>query len=220
MLHQQNEESDFYFIETEDENLPNKLVHLITERIPAKFGYHARDDIQVLCPMQRGGSGVRSLNVELQKAINPNPEVKITRFGQTYAAGDKVIQTENNYDKEVFNGDIGIVQSVDEIEQELTIKFDNNNIVYDYTDMDQITLAYAITIHKSQGSEYPVVIIPLTMQSYMMLQRNLVYTGITRGKKLVIIIGQKKALAIAIKNNRGVMRYTRLRECLRATEGK
>ncbi len=215
---QENEESDFYFIETEDENLQSKLVHLITERIPAKFGYHSRDDIQVLCPMQRGGSGVRSLNVELQKAINPNPEVRITKFGQTYAAGDKVIQTENNYDKEVFNGDIGIVQSVDEIEQELTIKFDNNNIVYDYTDMDQITLAYAITIHKSQGSEYPVVIIPLTMQSYMMLQRNLVYTGITRGKKLVIIIGQKKALAMAIKNNRGVMRYTRLRECLRATD--
>ena len=214
LQYEKEEESDFYFIETDDEALPRKLISLVSDRIPKTFGYNPIQDIQVLAPMQRGSSGVRSLNIELQKALNPLANITISKFGQNYAVGDKVMQTENDYDKNVFNGDMGIIQSIDEQEQEVIIKFDGTNIVYDYSDLDQITLAYAITIHKSQGSEYPVVVIPLTMQSYMMLQRNLIYTGITRGKKLVIMLGQKKALAMAVRNNKGVMHYTRLEECL------
>lgn len=214
LQYEKEEESDFYFIETDDENLPRKLISLVSNRIPKTFGYNPIQDIQILAPMQRGSSGVRSLNIELQKALNPLANITISKFGQNYAVGDKVMQTENDYDKNVFNGDMGIIQSIDDQEQEVIIKFDDTNIVYDYSDLDQITLAYAITIHKSQGSEYPVVVIPLTMQSYMMLQRNLIYTGITRGRKLVIMLGQKKALAMAVRNNKGVMRYTRLEECL------
>jgi len=208
-------ESDFYFIEVDKaENLIQKLIHLIKDRIPGKFGLHPRDDIQVLCPMQRGGTGARSLNIELQKILNPNYETGITKFGQTFAVGDKVMQTANNYDKEVYNGDIGIIKSLDDEEQEAILSFYDREVIYDYTDFDQITLAYATTIHKSQGSEYPAVIIPLTMQSYMMLQKNLIYTGITRGKKLVVIIGQKKAIYLAVKNNKTTFRYTKLKEWL------
>jgi len=214
------EESDFYFLETEDEELPAKLISLVKNRLPKTFGYNPLQDIQILAPMQRGSSGVRSLNVELQKALNPFSNITLSKFDQNYAVGDKVMQTENNYDQDVFNGDIGIIDSINEEEQEVVINFDGKNVTYDYSDLDQITLAYAITIHKSQGSEYPVVIIPITMQSYVMLQRNLIYTGITRGRKLVIMLGQKKALAMAVRNNKGVNRYTRLEECLKATEGK
>lgn len=208
------EESDFYFLEAEDEGLPAKLISLVKDRLPKTFGYNPLQDIQILAPMQRGSSGVRSLNVALQKALNPFSNITLSKFGQNYAVGDKVMQTENNYDQDVFNGDMGIIDSINEEEQEVVINFDGKNVTYDYSDLDQITLAYAITIHKSQGSEYPVVIIPITMQSYVMLQRNLIYTGITRGRKLVIILGQKKALSIAVRNNKGVNRYTRLEECL------
>ena len=207
--------SDFYFIAAEPgEDIMKKLIELVTHRIPARFGFRPVHDIQLLTPMQRGGVGARSLNIELQKVLNPTYEAGIVKFGEHFAKNDKIMQTENNYDKEVYNGDIGEIKSINEQEQEVTITFYGRDVVYDYTDLDQITLAYATTIHKSQGSEYPVVIIPLTMQSFRMLQRNLVYTAITRGKKLVIIIGQKKALAIAVKNTRSLWRYSKLREWL------
>src|SRR5690606_2855505 len=135
--------------------------------------------------------------------------------GEYFAIGDKVMQTENNYDKEVYNGDIGFIKKIDEVEQEVVISFDNVDVIYDYSDLDQITLAYATTIHKSQGSEYKAVIMPITMQSFMMLKRNLIYTGITRGKELVVIIGQKKAIAMAVKNVKVLKRYSKLGEWIK-----
>lgn len=212
------EESDFYFIEAEHgDDIINKIITMIKDRIPKRFNLNPVHDIQLLCPMQRGGVGARSLNVELQKVLNPNHSNGILKFGQIFAVGDKIMQTENNYDKETYNGDIGIIRAINEQDQEITINFYNRDVTYDYTDLDQITLAYATTIHKSQGSEYPAVIIPLTMQSYMMLRRNLIYTAITRGKRLVVIIGQKKALAIAVKDNTSSHRYSKLREWLMCT---
>jgi len=209
------EESDFYFVEAEHgDDIINKIITMIKDRIPKKFNLDPVNDIQLLCPMQRGGAGARSLNIELQKVLNPNHTEGIVKFGQIFAVGDKIMQTENNYDKEVYNGDIGIIKAINEQDQEIIINFYNRDVNYDYTDLDQITLAYATTIHKSQGSEYPAVIIPITMQSYMMLRRNLIYTAITRGKKLVVIIGQKKALAMAVKDNTSSHRYSKLREWL------
>ena len=209
------EESDFYFVEAEHGNdIINKIITMVKERIPKKFNLNPVQDIQLLCPMQRGGAGARSLNIELQKVLNPNHTEGIVKFGQIFAIGDKIMQTENNYDKEVYNGDIGIIKAINEQDQEIIINFYNRDVNYDYTDLDQITLAYATTIHKSQGSEYPAVIIPITMQSYMMLRRNLIYTAITRGKKLVVIIGQKKALAMAVKDTTSSHRYSKLREWL------
>ena len=216
-LHPPKEESDFYFIEAEHgDDIINKIITMIKDRIPERFNLNPVHDIQLLCPMQRGGVGARSLNVELQKVLNPNYSNGILKFGQIFAVGDKIMQTENNYDKETYNGDIGIIRAINEQDQEITINFYNRDVTYDYTDLDQITLAYDTTIHKSQGSEYPAVIIPLTMQSYRMLRRNLIYTAITRGKKLVVIIGQKKALAIAVKDNTSSHRYSKLKEWLMA----
>jgi exodeoxyribonuclease V alpha subunit len=209
------EESDFYFVEAErGDDIINKIITMVKDRIPKRFNLNPIQDIQLLCPMQRGGAGARSLNIELQKVLNPNHTNGIVKFGQIFAVGDKIMQTENNYDKEVYNGDIGIIKAINEQDQEIIINFYNRDVTYDYTDLDQITLAYATTIHKSQGSEYPAVIIPITMQSYMMLRRNLIYTAITRGKKLVVIIGQKKALAMAVKDTTSSHRYSKLREWL------
>jgi exodeoxyribonuclease V alpha subunit len=179
--------------------------------MPEVFKFNPFQDIQILTPMQRGTIGVKSLNADLQGLLNTSTQ-KISRFGLTFATGDKVMQTINNYDKDVFNGDIGIIESIDMDEGTLKINFDGNIIEYDFRELDEITLAYAITIHKSQGSEYPVVIIPLVTQHYMMLERNLLYTAVTRGKKLVVIVGQKKALWIAIKNLKNRKRLTRLKE--------
>ena len=209
------EESDFYFVEAEHgDDIINKIITMVKDRIPKRFNLNPIQDIQLLCPMQRGGAGARSLNIELQKVLNPNHTNGIVKFGQIFAIGDKIMQTENNYDKEVYNGDIGIIKAINEQDQDIIINFYNRDVTYDYTDLDQITLAYATTIHKSQGSEYPAVIIPITMQSYMMLRRNLIYTAITRGKKLVVIIGQKKALAMAVKDTTSSHRYSKLREWL------
>jgi exodeoxyribonuclease V alpha subunit len=160
--------------------------------------------------MTRGVIGTRNLNVELQQALNPPSEQSVQKFGWTYGVGDKVMQIENNYDKEVYNGDIGFICSINLPDNELTINFDNKEILYDFNELDEIVLAYATTIHKSQGSEYPVVVIPLMMQHYTMLKKNLVYTAITRGKKLVIMVGQKKALAVAVKHNGQQKRYSTL----------
>jgi exodeoxyribonuclease V alpha subunit len=192
--------SDFYFVEAAgpEEGLA-KIIAMVQSRIPKRFGLDPIRDVQVLCPMNRGGLGARALNIELQKALNPPGQARIERFGWIFGPGDKVMQIENDYDKEVYNGDLGIVSRVDTEEGQLVIDFDGREVPYDASELDLVVLAYATTIHKSQGSEYPAVVIPLTTQHYTMLRRNLIYTGMTRGRKLVVIVGQRKALAIAVK---------------------
>ncbi len=203
--------SDFYFIPANTpEDIYAKIVQVVTERIPKRFGLHPVKDVQILTPMNRGGLGARSLNAELQKILNDKGEPKITRFGTTFAPGDKVIQTVNDYDKEVFNGDIGQIETVDIEEGMLTVDYDGRSVEYEFGELDEVQLAYATSIHKSQGSEYPAVVIPLAMQHYTLLERNLIYTAVTRGKKLVTIIGQPKALAIAVKNLKSNRRLTKL----------
>jgi exodeoxyribonuclease V alpha subunit len=207
------DESDFFFIEREEpEQIAVTLVDMVKTRIPAKFRFDPIRDIQVLCPMNRGSLGIRELNIRLQNELNPAraDEPAVEKFGWQFRPRDKVIQTENDYDKDVFNGDIGQIVKIDPVEKEVTIRFDQREVVYDYGELDEISLAYAITIHKSQGSEFPVVVTPLAMQQYLLLQRNLVYTGITRGKKLVVLIGQRKALAMSVKNNRTENRFSGL----------
>jgi exodeoxyribonuclease V alpha subunit len=168
----------------------------------------------VLTPMQRGLLGVSNVNAELQALLNPTGE-SVTRGSRTFRVGDKVMQVRNNYDLNVFNGDIGRVRSLDPVEQEVQVEFDGRAVKYDYSDLDELVLAYACSIHKSQGSEYPCVIIPVHTQHYVMLQRNLLYTGITRAKRLVVLVGSKRALAIAVKNNKLDERHTMLAERLR-----
>ncbi len=211
-------ESDFHFIDrAEPEHVVATLLEMVKTRIPAKFGFDPVRDIQVLCPMNRGSLGVRELNARLQAELNPHKpeEPLVEKFGWQFRLYDKVMQTENNYDKDVFNGDIGQIIKIDPIEREVTVKFDLREVVYDFGELDELSLAYAITIHKSQGSEFPAVVIPLAMQQYMLLQRNLVYTGITRGKQLVVVIGQQKALATAIRNNQTQQRFSGLLARLR-----
>ena len=210
--------SDFHFVERDDpEKIAAMLVKLVQKRIPERFSLDAIRDVQVLCPMNRGSLGVRELNTALQRVLNPvrTGESSVERFGWRFQIRDKVIQTENDYDKEVFNGDIGIVERIDPVEHEVTIRFDDRLVKYDFGELDEIALAYAITIHKSQGSEFPAVVIPLATQHYMLLQRNLIYTGITRGKRLLVLIGQKKALGIAVRNDRPQQRYSGLLASLR-----
>lgn len=180
--------------------------------IPDRFRLDPIRDVQVLCPMNRGSLGVREMNAALQKALNPARPGQhgVERFGWRFQIGDKVIQTENDYDKDVFNGDVGIVERVDTVEQQIAVRFDERLVKYDFGELDEISLAYAITIHKSQGSEFPAVVIPVATQHYRLLQRNLIYTGITRGKRLLVLIGQKKALGIAVRNDRPQRRYSGL----------
>ncbi len=208
-------ESDFFFIEEENpEKVLATIKTLCAERVPNKFGFDPMRDVQVLTPMHKGVCGAENLNRELQAALNPaGPNVQ--RFGRTYRVGDRVMQVRNNYDKDVFNGDLGRVKRIDLVEQELIMDVDEREIVYDFSDLDELMPAYAISVHKSQGNEYPAVIVPVLTQHYVLLQRNLLYTAITRGKKLVILIGSQKALAIAIRNNKTADRYSRLRERLR-----
>ena len=208
-------ESDFYFMQTDDPATAVPLIiALVKTRIPKRFGLDAVRDIQVLCPMNRGGVGARSLNLELQAALNPAGERKVERFGWTFAPGDKVMQIENDYDKEVYNGDIGYIDDVDPDAGELTARFDGRAVSYGFGELDTVVPAYAATIHKSQGSEYPAVVIPVLTQHYVMLQRNLLYTGVTRGKRLVVLVGQKKAVAIAVRNVSGRRRWSKLAEWL------
>jgi len=210
--------SDFYFIPAETpEEIHAKLLQVVTERIPKRFGLHPVKDVQVLTPMNRGGLGAHALNAELQKVLNGNSEPKITRFGTTYSPGDKIIQTVNNYDKEVFNGDIGQILEIDTEESSLKADYDGRIVEYEFGELDEVSLAYATSIHKSQGSEYPAVVIPLAMQHYMLLERNLIYTAVTRGKKLVTIIGQPKALGMAVKNKNATKRLTNLAARLHST---
>jgi exodeoxyribonuclease V alpha subunit len=213
------EDSDFYLIEADSpEDVFKKLVQTVIERIPLRFGFHAVDDVQVLTPMNRGGLGVRALNVELQQRLNGPAEPKVQKFGTTFAPGDKVIQRVNNYDREVFNGDIGRITGIDLEDSSVAVDFDGRAVSYDLSELDELSLAYAASIHKSQGSEYPVVVIPLALQHYLLLERNLLYTAVTRGKKLVVVIAEPKALRLAVRNRKAAKRLTRLAERLGKAE--
>jgi exodeoxyribonuclease V alpha subunit len=194
-------------------------VRLVQDRIPKGHGLDPIRDIQVLCPMNRGSIGVRELNTVLQRALNPprQAEPAAERFGWRFQVRDKVIQTENNYKKEVFNGDIGAIEKIDPVEQEVFIRYDDRLVTYDYGELDEVSLAYAITIHKAQGSEFPAVVIPVAMQHFMMLERNLIYTGITRARKFLVVVGQRKALGLAVRNDHSRKRYSGLLSSLKET---
>jgi exodeoxyribonuclease V alpha subunit len=211
-------DKDFYFIEAKD---PEKAMEIILDlccrRIPGRFGLRPLQDIQVLSPMHRRSLGAQNLNMKLQEVLNPSGQ-EISRFGRTFRQGDKVMQIENNYDKEVFNGDIGRIMQIDPVWQKITVDFDSQEVEYDFGELDELVLAYACSIHKSQGSEYPAVVIPLMEQHYMLLQRNLLYTAVTRGKKLVVIVGSRRALAIAVRTSRVVQRNSALTEKLKQRE--
>jgi len=215
--------SDFFFIDRDTpERITITLLDMVKTRIPAKFQFDPIRDIQVICPMNRGSLGIRELNGLLQNALNPikPDEPVVEKFGWRFRVGDKVMQTENNYDKDVFNGDIGQIDKIDPLEKEVTVRYDTREVIYDYGELDEVALAYAITVHKSQGSEFPVVVMPLAMQQYLLLQRNLIYTGITRGKKLVVAIGQRKALAVAVRNNKTDHRFSGVLERLQSNESR
>ncbi len=214
-LPKKGEDSDFYFIAADDpETIAQTVVNLVQTRLPRKFKVDPVRDIQVLCPMNRGITGARGINQALQEALNPPGEDSIDKFGNRFSVGDKVMQIENNYDRDVFNGDIGFVTGIDAQEEELAVEFDGRLVSYPFGELDELVLCYATTIHKSQGSEYPVVVIPISTQHYMMLKRNLIYTGITRGKTLVVVVGQKKALAMAVKGKQVQRRWSKLKERL------
>jgi len=204
------QQSDLYFINREE---PEKVVAVIKElckrRLPSAFHLDPLEDIQVMTPMHRGTVGVANLNAELQNLLNPNGRA-VARGGRLFRVNDKVMQIKNNYEKEAFNGDIGRIVGIDLEEQKLMVKFEGRVVDYDWSEMDELVLAYAVSIHKSQGSEYPAVVIPLLTQHYIMLQRNLLYTAVTRAKRLVVLVGSKRAIAIAIKNNKVQFRYTNL----------
>ncbi len=211
-------DSDFYFLEREDpEQIAGLMSRLIRERIPRRLGVDAIRDIQVLCPMHRGSLGGREVNRRLQELLNPaRPgREEVEKFGWKFRVGDKVIQMENNYDKNVFNGDMGRIEMVDPVDKGVAIRFESRKVIYDFNELDQLAPGYAISVHKSQGSEFPVVVIPLAMQQYLLLQRNLIYTGITRGKKLVVVIGQARALQAAVRNDKQERRYSGLLSRLR-----
>jgi exodeoxyribonuclease V alpha subunit len=193
------------------QSVAEKILTMIHDRIPKTFQFDPLRDIQVLTPMNRTELGAQEFNKRIQELLNPPGKVpQIERFGVCFRLGDKVIQLRNNYQKEVFNGDVGFVEVIDEEERELMVSFDGRRVAYEYGELDEIGLAYALTIHKSQGSEYPVVVLPLHTQHFLMLQRNLLYTAITRGKKLVVVVGTRKALEIAISRQDNRHRYTSL----------
>jgi exodeoxyribonuclease V alpha subunit len=206
-------QQDFYTLYLDDPILiQERLIQYATKRLPQHFSCDPLRDIQIITPMKKGALGSIALNIALQKKLNGASQPTISRFGWTFAPGDKVIQNINNYDKEVFNGDIGFITEVDSENNTLLIRFDNKDVSYEAHELDEITLAYAISIHKSQGSEFPFVIIPITMQHYALLARNLLYTAMTRGKRLVLLLGQKKAIAIAVNNQKEQKRLTALKE--------
>ncbi|MHB1425037.1 MAG: SF1B family DNA helicase RecD2 [Gemmataceae bacterium] len=215
-------QGDFYFVEANNpESILERIVTMVRERIPARYGLDPLRDVQVLTPMNRSELGALALNLRLQEALNPaknGPQVQ--RFGWTFRGGDKVMQTHNNYQKEVFNGDIGRVVAIDEAEHEVTVEYEGKPVVYDYGELDELNLSFACTIHKAQGSEYPAVVIPLHTQHFVMLQRNLLYTGVTRGKKLVVLVGSRKALEMAVRRQDTGQRYSALRRRLQEGNGQ
>jgi exodeoxyribonuclease V alpha subunit len=211
---QNNPESDFFFmIEHEPENILKSIISLVGSRLPKKYGFHPFNDIQVLAPMKKGIIGTENINVALQEALNPkNPP--LFRNGKRFAIGDKVMQLKNNYDKAVFNGDIGRILDIDHAEQEMVVTIDEREVIYEFSDLEELTLAYAISVHKFQGSECPCIVMPVHTTHFKLLHRNLIYTGVTRGKKLVVLLGTKKAMAIAVKNDEVKQRYTGLLQFL------
>lgn len=212
-------DGDFFFLPRQGaEAITETLEHLIAERIPARYGWHPRDGIQVLTPMNRHSLGTRELNARLQNKLNPpgGSKLEIERFGTTYRTGDKVIQIRNNYDKEIFNGDIGHIAEITTEPASIYVSFEGHpRVHYEPGELDELALAYAVTIHKSQGSEFPAVVIPLSTQHFPMLQRNLLYTAITRGKRFVVVVGEQRALEIAVRNREGLRRHSGLAQRLR-----
>lgn len=205
---------DFFFIERESpEAATQTIVDLVARRLPEHFGFNPFEQIQVLSPMNKSGTGTIALNAAIQREINPSGDC-VTRMGVDYRVADKVIQTVNNYDKGVFNGDIGRIIAINQADEEIQVRFDKNDVTYQFSEIGEIRLAYAITIHKYQGSESPAVIIPLLTQHFVMLNRNLIYTGVTRGRKLVVLVGQEKALRMAVENTNGVRRFTATKKFL------
>ncbi len=208
--------NDFFFIERDDpEEAADLVVRLASERLPRRFGFHPLQDIQVLTPMHRGSVGAEALNLRLQEALNPG-STAVVRGERGFRINDKVMQIRNNYDKETFNGDIGTIRRVDMENQTLTVDFDGRAVPYDFSELDELVLAYAISVHKAQGSEYTAVVLPLLTQHYPLLQRNLLYTAVTRAKRLVVIVGSRKALSLAIGNDKTQHRFTLLKERLHA----
>jgi exodeoxyribonuclease V alpha subunit len=211
------EESDFHLIEIDEPEVGvARLIEVVTKRIPARFGFNPVRDVQVLTPMQRGVLGARNLNHELQAVLNPNPRISVERFGWRFSPGDRVMESQNDYDREVFNGDLGTVDRIDEEEGAVIVSFEGREVVYPFGELDTLVPAYATTIHKSQGSEYPAVVIPLTTGHWTMLARNLLYTAVTRGKRLVVLIGQRKAIGIAVRGGNMKRRWTKLSEWMKA----
>ena len=203
-------DSDFFFATKQtNQEVVDTVVQYCKTNLPRYYHVDPLQDIQVLTPMQRGECGAVNLNQVLQEAINPS-KIFLKRGGTQYRLNDKVMQIRNDYDKEVFNGDIGTITRVDMEERELKVRFDNRDVVYDVTELDELSLAYAVTIHKSQGSEYPIVVMPFTMSHFVMLQRNLLYTGVTRAKKILVLVGEKRAVYYAIKNETTTCRNTGL----------
>ncbi len=210
---------DFFFVKAETPERGVELIRkLVCEAIPRRFRFDPMNDVQILTPMQKGELGARNLNAAMQAALNPRG-IDVERFGWKFREGDRVMQTENDYDKDVFNGDVGLVAKVDLDEQEIVVRYDDRKVAYDFQELDELTPAYAVTVHKSQGSEYPCVVLPMHTQHYVMLQRNLLYTGITRGKKLVVIVGTEKAVGLAVRNAEAGRRNTTLRKRLREAFG-
>lgn len=208
------QDSDFFFMECEEnQDVLNTIVKLVSQRLPNRYGFNPTADIQVLAPMKRGVIGTENLNQTLQQTLNPK-EMALFRSGHKFQIGDKVMQIRNDYKREVFNGDIGYIQDIDTEEQHVFVRFEEREVTYDYSDLDELVLAYAISIHKFQGSECPCVVMPIHTSHFMLLHRNLLYTGITRGKKLVVLVGTKKALAIAVKKDDVQKRHTSLQQTL------
>jgi exodeoxyribonuclease V alpha subunit len=208
------ERSDCYFLAKEEaQEVQAAILELAAHGLPKRHRVDPMEELQILSPMQKGPIGAMQLNQALQALLNPSgPE--LLRGGRLYRLGDRVMQTRNNYEKDVYNGDIGRIAKLDPEEREVTVRFDDRQVTYDFSELDELILAYAITIHKSQGSEYPAVIIPVHTAHYVMLQRNLLYTAITRGKRLAVLVGTKKAVAIAVKNHKIQLRYTGLARLL------
>jgi exodeoxyribonuclease V alpha subunit len=208
--------SDFFFIENQEpEEILSTIVELVSKRIPAKYNFNSLEDIQVLTPMRRSLIGIENLNTVLQESLNPTKEEPLIRGYTRFHINDKVMQIRNNYSKGVFNGDVGRIVDINKVDQEVTIAFDYKKVVYDFSELDEIVLAYAVSIHKYQGSECPCIVIPVHTSHFMMLHRNLLYTGVTRGRKLVVLVGTKKALAIAVKNDEVKKRYTGLQHWMK-----
>ena len=205
----------FWFIPLENpDDILTKIQELVTIKLPEEKHFHPFDEIQVLSPMKKGVLGTLNINIALQDKLNPSLK-RVTKMGRTFRLGDKVMQVRNNYDKLVFNGDVGRIVEIDEQEEEIVALFDGQEVVYNFTEMDELILAYAVSVHKYQGSECPVILMPIHTSHFKLLVKNLVYTGITRGKKLVILVGSKRAIAIAVKSVSVEERFTGLKHFLK-----